>query len=143
MSWEDDLRADLVRDEGRKLEPYPDTVGKLTIGVGRNLTDNGVSVDESDLMQFNDTQTAKRMLSQMFPWWVTRPDVVKRGLVNMCYNLGVTRLALFDRMLSALQAGDYDTAANEALNSKWAEQVGQRAVRVAELFRSAVDIKIA
>ena len=136
MSWEDDLFDDLRRDEGSRTKPYKDTVGKLTIGVGRNLDDVGLRPDEIFTLLQNDVNGAKSDLDRVFPWWRDKPDAVKRGLLNMTFNVGIGRLCGFKKMLDALKDGRYDEAADEALNSRWAEQVGSRAVRVASLFRS-------
>lgn len=137
MSIEDDL----LRDEGLKLKPYKDSVGKLTIGAGRNLDDVGISEDEAKAMLRADIKTAEAELDREFPWWRGRPEPVQRGLVNMMVNMGAARLRGFSRMLSALHAGDYDTASIEALDSDWARQVGSRAIRIANLFRSCIMVK--
>ena len=63
---------------------------------------------------------------------------MKRGLINMHMNIGMSRLSGFRNMLSALEDGDYETAASEALDSRWSQQVGNRAKRIADMFREAV-----
>lgn len=134
-----DILEDLIRDEGMILKPYRDTVNKLTIGVGRNLDDVGISEEEARGMLNSDIDRAESGLRRTFPWFLTAPEPVQRGLTNMAFNMGLTRLTQFGKMLSALAAKDYDTAAAEALKSKWATQVGARAVRIAELFESAKE----
>jgi len=134
-----DILDDLIRDEGMVLKPYRDTVNKLTIGVGRNLDDVGISEEEARAMLNADVDRAESGLRKTFPWFLTAPEPVQRGLVNMVFNMGLTRLTQFGKMLSALAAKDYDTAAAEAIKSKWATQVGTRAVRIAELFESAKE----
>lgn len=131
------LIADLVRDEGMRTEIYTDTVGKITVGVGRNLTDNGIRKSESDLMLSNDIDDTEAELDSRIPWWRDLPADAQRALANMCFNLGWPRLSKFVNMLAALEAGSYDNAADAALDSIWAEQVGERAIRIAELLRSA------
>ena len=130
-----DLVRDLVRDEGMRLKPYTDTVGKVTIGVGRNLDDVGISEDEALAMLDADIDRSMADLDRTLPWLFERPEPVRRALVNMCFNLGWPRLSGFRNMLDALEAGDYDRAAAEALDSRWARQVGARAERIAALFR--------
>lgn len=130
----DDLIADLRRDEGVRAKPYHDTVGKLTIGVGRNLDDVGLRDDEIELLLRNDVLAVMAALDRNLPWWRAMPEGAQRGLANMCFNLGWPRLSRFRRMLAALEAGDYDRAAAEALDSKWSRQVGPRAQRIAALF---------
>lgn len=130
-----DALDQLTRHEGLKLKPYRDTVGKLTIGVGRNLDDVGISIDEAMLMLDNDFDTAEQELQTRFP--ITRDMDGPRyyALVNMCFNLGITRLAMFKKMWAAIGDGDWDRAADEALDSKWARQVGNRATELAEMLR--------
>ena len=129
------IETDLMRDEGLRQKPYRDTVGKLTVGFGRNLDDVGISRDEAFILLRNDIQTARTDLDRALPWWRGLPESSQRGLVNMCFNLGLSRLLGFKRMLKALEARDGALAAKEALNSKWAGQVGERAERIAALYR--------
>lgn len=131
------LREDLKRDEGLRLTPYADTMGKLTIGYGRNLTDRGIDATEAEILLADDIATVCAELDRELPWWPKCPDDVQRGLVNMCFNVGIHGLLGFKRMLSCLHAGDYLGASREALDSDWAKQVGERANRIAELFKGA------
>ena len=133
----DQLRADLVRDEGMRLEPYRDSVGKLTIGVGRNLDDNGITEAEALILLDNDIGRASIDLERNIAFFGELPWPVRRALLNMNFNLGWPRLAGFKKMLAALEAGDFHNAADEALDSKWARQVFARAERIAELIRGA------
>lgn len=130
------LQDDLIRDEGMKLKPYTDTVGKLTIGVGRNLTDNGVTPDEARAMLTLDISRHNADLTANIPWWLDMPEPARRGLSNICFNIGWPRLSGFHNMLAALKEGRWDDAGSEALASAWATQVGARAERIAALFRS-------
>ena len=132
-----DLIADLKRDEGFRSKPYLDTVGKLTIGYGRNLDDVGISEGEAEHLLLKDVGVAYEETRESYPWITKAPLDVQRGLYNMAFNMGRSRLAGFKRMLAALEAGNYRLAAEEALDSKWARQVNNRANRVAELFRNA------
>lgn len=129
-----DLVNDLKRDEGFRSRPYKDTVGKLTIGYGRNLDDVGISESEAELLLRKDVGIAYEETRERYPWIKKAPLNVQRGLYNMAFNMGSARLAGFRKMLAALEAGNYPLAAEEALDSKWAKQVGNRAKRIAELF---------
>lgn len=131
------LREDLIRDEGMRLRPYKDSVGILTIGVGRNLDQVGITEDEATTLLANDIAKVEADLDRTESWWRTKPEPVQRGLANMAFNLGISRLGGFKKMLACLQAGDYGGAATHALDSEWAKQVGDRATRIAELFRGA------
>jgi lysozyme len=131
------LIQDLISDEGLRTEPYIDTVGKMTIGVGRNLDDNGISQAEAMFMLTNDIEMVETELDARLDWWRGLPDDAQRALCNMTFNLGWPRLSKFEKMLAALKDRDFEEAAAQALASKWATQVGQRAIRIAQLFRNA------
>lgn len=131
-----DIETQLRRDEGVRQFPYTDTVGKLTIGVGRNLADVGLSDAEIDFLLQNDIQKVTSILGSRLPYF-NALDLVRQGvLVNMGFNLGFTRLERFNNMLAAFARGDWETAANEMLASLWAKQVGARADRLAEQTRT-------
>jgi len=139
------LIQDLIRDEGLKTDLYQDAIGKWTIGVGRNLSDRGVSKGEAMFMLTNDIEIVMAELDARMLWWRGMPADVQRALANMAFNLGVPRLLKFEMMLAALKVGDYETAAEEALDSLWADQSdgkvdgidGARARRIADLMRHA------
>jgi len=133
----DELTQELRLNEGVRLKPYTDTVGKLTIGIGRNLDDRGISDDEADYMLANDIRMDEAELNRNAPRWTDLPELAQRGLANMCFNLGWPRLSGFRNMLQALQNGDYSRAADEALDSRWARQVGARAERIATQYRQS------
>lgn len=128
------LKADLKRDEGLRLEPYRDTAGKLTIGYGHNIEDRGITEAIAEAILAEDMAIALDDLDRAFPWWRTLPEPAARALANMSFNLGLPRLKRFKKMLRALWAEEFETAAAEAMNSRWAEQVGARATRIAELY---------
>lgn len=128
------LKSELVRDEGLRLKPYRDTVGKLTIGVGRNLDDVGITKDEAMHLLECDIKRVKTDLDRALLWWRGMDEVRQRVLVNMAFNLGITRLMGFKNTLAAMQAGNYADAAKGMLASKWATQVGARATRLAAMM---------
>jgi lysozyme len=131
-----DILEQLKRDEGLRLTPYRDTVGKLTIGIGRNLEDVGISKDEAEYLLANDLSKAKIELAQALPW-VTNLDDARRGvLLNMAFNMGVKGLLKFKNTLALVKAGSYETAAQEMVKSLWAKQVGERADRLAMQMRT-------
>lgn len=126
----------LSLDEGRRARIYTDTVGKVSGGVGRNLTDKGFRQDEIDLMLRNDIAEAVAELDRVAPWWRGLNDARQNALVNMMFNLGAPRLLGFKKFLAALQVGDWAKAEGEMLDSKWARQVGDRSTRLALLIRT-------
>ncbi|BBE09984.1 lysozyme [Mycoavidus cysteinexigens] len=131
------LIAELKRDEGERFKPYFDTVGKITIGIGRNLTDGGISQSECEILLHNDIARTLRWLDRHLSWWRTLDAVRQRVLINMAFNLG-GKLLTFVNTLDAMQRSDYAAAANGMLASKWATQVGQRALRLANMMRTGI-----
>jgi lysozyme len=123
-------------DEGRKNRLYTCTAGKLTIGVGRNLTDRALFEDEIDLMLKNDIALVERQLDESLSWWRQMTDARQNVLVNMGFNLGVPGLLGFKNTLAFMKSGRYDEAAAGMMSSKWAKQVGRRAERLAAIVRS-------
>lgn len=132
------LKAQLRRHEGERLKPYKDTTGHLTIGVGRNLDDVGISEDESEYLLENDVRRVEGELTRSVPCFSSLEDSRQRVLANMTFNLGVAKLLQFKKMLSAVEARNFDKAADEMLDSTWARQVGDRAVELAKQMREGV-----
>lgn len=130
------LRSELTLDEGRRKFPYVDTVGKLTIGVGWNLTDRGLPNDIIDQLLQIAVIEAERSVRAAFPQFENITERRQRALVNMAFNLGMPRLRGFKKMWAAILDDNWGKAAHEALDSKWARQVGDRARRLAEMLRS-------
>jgi lysozyme len=132
------LAAQLELDEGRRKLVYRDTVGKLTVGVGRNISDRAFSSDEIDLMLKNDIAYVGRELDRAIPWWRKLDDVRQNVIANMAFNMGVPRLLGFSMTLDLVNSGRFDAAAEEMLRSKWADQVGDRAKRLSQQMRRGV-----
>ena len=124
------LKDQLVRDEELRLKPYTDSVGKLTIGVGRNLTDKGISFQEAQGLLANDIADATADLQAKLPWTATLDDVRKGAMLNMTFNMGIGGLLEFHDFLARMQRGDFSGAAGAMLDSLWARQVGARATRL-------------
>ena len=129
------LKQELVVDEGVRNKPYIDTVGKTTIGVGRNLTDIGLSSEEIDHLLNNDINKASKQLFEALPWVDSLTDARQRALVNMNFNLGIKGLLGFINTLNLIQNGRYEEASEAMLKSKWASQVGARAKRLALMIK--------
>lgn len=131
MGYLDILRRQLPIDEGTRTRPYRDSVGKLTIGVGRNLDDVGLSLGEIAYLLENDIAQADKAARALVPKFDTLTEERKAVLVNMAFNLGHYRLSMFVKLLAAVREARWDDAADEMLDSTWAEQVGERAQRLA------------
>lgn len=131
----DKLMDELRRDEGVKSHPYVDTVGKTTIGVGHNLSDLGISDRIINALLEEDIAIAETGARSIYPDFDSLSDARQRVLVNMTFNLGRARLALFTGMLGAMRNGDWSKAADEMLDSRWAVQVGPRSQRLAAMMK--------
>ncbi len=129
------LLTDLVRDEGLRLKPYRCTAGKLTIGIGRNIEDIGITHDEAMHLGRNDIARVVVELDGALPWWREMSERRQRALANMAFNLGLARLLKFKMMLGAMQRGDFAAAVREAESSAWFRQVGERGPRVVAAIR--------
>lgn len=130
------LAEQLKKHEGLKLKPYTDTVGKLTLGIGRNLEDKGITEQEALFMLNNDVDYFYKKITKELPWIKNLDDARQNVLVNMAFNLGVNGLLSFKNMLNAVATCNFKLASEEMLNSKWAKQVGNRAVELSDQMRT-------
>jgi len=119
----------ILRDEGYRQFPYKDSVGILTIAIGRNLESDGISKDEALYMLNNDIAKRTAALRQALPIFDHLSECRQGVLVNMSF-MGVTKLLRFKKMIAALENHDYNEAAAEMADSKWAVQVKDRAKRL-------------
>lgn len=133
----DALRRQLIHDEGLRLKAYRDSVGKLTIGVGRNLDDKGISEAEAAVLLENDIAEHVALLDAKLPWWRKLDEARQNALANMCFNLGINGLLGFTNSLALLERGEYEKAAANLAMSKWAKQVGPRATRIIAVIKGA------
>jgi lysozyme len=125
-------RDQIERHEGLRLKPYKDSVGKLTIGIGRNLDDVGITEDEAYTLFYHDIKNTMMDLDRNVKWWIGLDAPRQAVLINMAFNLGIDRFLKFKLTLAAVKRGDYDLAAEEMLDSKWATQVGSRATELSK-----------
>ena len=133
----DQLKKDLIRDEDKVKLPYEDTVGKITIGVGRNLTDVGLSDDEIDFLLDNDIKRVIGELDKAFPWWLDLPENARLFMANLCFNLGLPKFRKFTTTLKLIERRQFKAAAKAFReNKRYFAQVGQRAERLAKLLES-------
>jgi len=122
---------------GPELFPYPDTVGKTTIGYGRNLDDNGISVDEAELFLRNDIGDAIKD-AELLPYWEQTDGVRQMVIVDMVFNMGLPRFLGFKRLNAALMIQDYVAAPHEMKDSKWYDQVGRRARKLRAIMLTGI-----
>jgi lysozyme len=132
------LRQMLVEDEGYRQYPYNDTTGHLTIGIGRNLTSNGISLSEAYTLLNNDIAYFTAKLEENIPSFDELNAARKIVLVNMCFNLGLKGLLEFRAMLNAIADKDWDAASREITFSKAAVQTGHRYERLAQIMKTGL-----
>ena len=136
------LKTQLKRDEGAGLTkggnfmPYKCPAGKLTLGYGHNLDANGITPRMAEYILDADIDTAISEVLTRWPWAETLDPARQAVLVNMLFNMGGAKLNGFRKFLAAAQAKSYEEAAVEMLASNWAEQVGDRALRLAQQMRT-------
>lgn len=116
----------LKKHEGFRLKLYKDTVGKLTIGIGRNIEDNGIREDEALYMLKNDIQETIQDLKKIFPDFETYPEAAQLVMIDMMFNLGYYRFSEFKNMIAALKARDWKKALMEMQDSKWCKELQER-----------------
>lgn len=133
------LKQQIRMHEGVEYKVYLDTKGISTIGVGRNLEDRGLSADEVDYLLGNDLDICVDELNKSFKWYAGLDDIRKRVLVDMAFNLGMPRLKGFVKMLEEIKKENWSEAAIEMLESRWADQVGNRASRLSEMMETGED----
>ena len=127
----------IKRHEGVKSKVYLCSAGYETIGVGRNISESGLGLsdDEIDYLLQNDIQRVKEELKDTYFWFGALCEARQDAMIDICFNLGLTRLRGFVKALEAMSREQFDVAADEFMDSKWAQQVGTRAIRVTEMIR--------
>ena len=128
------LIKELTRDEGMRKKPYHCTADKLTIGIGRNLDDVGISEEEAQFLLKNDIKRAVED-AKKFVWYDDLSPARKRVIINMLFNIGLGRFKQFKKTIQYISVGDYSSAAVEMLDSRWANQVGVRAKRLSKMMK--------
>lgn len=124
------MQSDLITDEGERLRPYVDTTGNITVGVGRNLSVNGISSAEATILLLNDIATAAANLDAGMPWWRTLPEPQQRVMANLMFNLGPVRFAEFTTFLGFMKEQKFPSAAADLATTLWFKQVGARGPRM-------------
>jgi len=151
-----ELLDQLVLHEGLELLPYEDSLGIDTIGIGRNLKHRGLSEAElghigkdlSDIFEWgitkeqayylakNDIEIVEKEVCEAHPCVVELDEIRQRIIIDMAFNMGVPRLGKFKKMWKAIHEEDFEEAKIQMLDSRWANQVGNRAVRLSNAMES-------
>ena len=151
-----ELLDQLVLHEGLELLPYKDTLNIDTIGIGRNLEHRGLSEEElahigkdiSDICEWgitkeqayylaeNDVKIVEKEVCEKHPCVLELDEVRQRVIIDMAFNMGVPRLNKFVKMWKAIDEQDFSEAKVQMLDSRWANQVGNRAVRLSNAMET-------
>lgn len=139
------LKARIKLHEGCKLFIYTCTEGKKTIGYGHKLVGteydkfkDGITQETAEKLFDRDFSEAAEVTERvMGKTWARLPFVVKEVLIEMCFQMGLSRMLGFKKMLNALDRGEYLTAANEMIDSKWHKQTPNRVEFLAKIVRGA------
>ncbi len=128
----------LKRHEGVRSHVYLCSAGYETIGVGRNIAESGLGLteDEIDFLLINDITRVKQELTDTYFWFPALNDARQDAMVDICFNLGLTRLRGFVKALEAMSREQFDIASDEFMDSRWSQQVGNGAVEVTEMIRT-------
>ena len=141
MGLTEKLAAELKADEGFVPHGYKDSLGRLTIGYGRLIDGRlggGISQQEATYLLRHDVQRCWGEYERLLGHLDISPQR-KLALANMLFNLGLPKFCKFRRMRAAIESGDWEMAAQEALDSRWAQQTGKRAQRIAARLKSSAD----
>ena len=133
------LREMLKRHEGVKTHAYKDHLGYVTVGVGRCLDENvglGLADDEIDYLLQNDIDRCRKELDTEYEWFDDLDSVRQEALIDLSFNVGQTRLRGFVKALGHMAESNFEEAGNEFYDSKWATQVGDRALEVCQMIKS-------
>ena len=122
--------------EGFRSTVYTCSGGKKTCGYGRNLEDIGISEEEAEMLLKNDIYEATNQLLNAFPWMATFSDARISAMINFTFNVGIGTVKTFTKSIDALKKEDFNLAADMMLDSRWANQVGDRAIQITEQIRT-------
>lgn len=130
------LEEMLKHHEGFRGKAYHDSVGILTIGYGFNIEDNSMCEEAAAAQLRCDVRRKTKELRRSIPAFEKVTGARRAALIDMAYNMGVPGLKQFRKMWAAIASDDWETAAKEAVDSKWYRQVKSRGRRIVEILRS-------
>jgi len=133
------LKAQLVQHEGIRLTPYRCEAGKLTIGIGRNLEDKGISESEAHYLLENDIFEVLLDLAGLFPEFFYFPEEIQIVLTDMRFNLGYDSFREFQDMIGAVKDKDWPSMRAELIDSLWYRQVERRGPNLVEMVDEVIN----
>lgn len=142
----DKLREEIAADEGVKLEIYLDHLGLPTCGIGHLIRESdeehgkpvGTPITEERMTELfeEDVQTVLADCEELYSDFYELPEEAQLIIANMMFNMGRPRLSQFKGMKREVDARDWEAAAAEMLDSRWARQVPNRANRLIERMKN-------
>lgn len=131
-----DIVKERLKDfEGLVLKPYRCSQNYLSIGIGRNLDTVGISEKEALILLDNDVMATCDKLNHHWEIWQTFPVPAQYVCIDVVFNMGINTWLSFRKTRAYMELGEWDKAADELLDSKYAKQVGRRALFNAEELR--------
>jgi len=131
------IALDLIKKhEGFRQFPYRCTEGKLTIGYGLNIEDRGITEKQASYLLEDEVKEYPEQLRSIIINYYGLSETRQAVLIDMLYNLGITRLSKFNNMILAIVKKDFDLAADEMLDSKWARRLKGRAIELSNIMRT-------
>ena len=131
-----ELSSQVKTDEGFRATPYKCTAGKLTVGYGLNLEAGITEPEAAYILEMRLNSIINDM--ERYDWYNNLGDARRVVIVNMVYQLGISRFLKFKKMIAALNSGSYGLAADEMMDSNWYKQTPNRAKRLIEKMREGV-----
>ena len=145
----DKLRQELAEDEGCKYEIYLDHLGLPTFGIGHLVVEGdpehgqpvGTAVDEERVRQVFSLDIASTLdeCQVLYPHFDDLLEEAQLIIANMMFNMGRPRLSMFKGMKAGVDAKDWIRAADEMVDSRWYDQVTNRAKRLVARMRAIED----
>ena len=130
-----EIEEQLIKHEGFENKLYYCSMGKATIGVGRNIENYGLSEEEIYFLLRNDINKCTQDLCSIFRNFNGFDDILQHALIDMRFNLGHAGFRKFKKMIKAIKNKDLEEAAEEAIDSRWYYQVKDRAINIVSMIR--------
>ena len=127
-----------VKNSAGRHIVYDCPAGHATIGIGRNVSESGLGLSdiEAELMLENDIDRSIKELGAAFNWFSDLNEARRDAMIDLVFNMGLTRLTGFKKALAAMADANYDLAAAEFMDSKWASQVKDRAIEICAMIKT-------
>ena len=133
------IRKRLIDFEGLVLKSYVCPTGYTSVGVGRNLETNGITEEEAMYLLNNDIKTVIKKLDKHWITWRKLPNTAQYVCIDLVFNMGINTFMSFRRTRSYMELNEWEKAGDELLDSKYAEQVGRRAIFNSEQLKSCKE----